>query len=204
VAWVWVVVAIAIVVALAVTTWALLTRRRVRTAWLRRRFGPEYERTLARYEDRAEAEDELTQRVERRQQLEIRPLMSASQGRYLNSWREIQAQFVDSPEAAVAAADGLIVAAMRERGYPIEDFEQRAADVSVDHPLVVEHYRAAHVIAERCARHEASTEDLRQAMQHYRVLFDDLVETRGDEPPSDEVGRAGAQTTTTNERKVRR
>src|SRR5207302_8208068 len=98
-------------------------------------------------DDRKEAESELSQRLERRRRLDIRPLRPEAGARYRHSWHEIQAQFVDAPEAAVASADAVIVAVMRECGYPVEDFEQRAADVSVDHPLVVENYRAAHAIA---------------------------------------------------------
>jgi hypothetical protein len=180
--WAWILIAIAAVVFLAVVAVAALaSRRRARTARLQERFGPEYDRAVDSTEDRREAEAELEQRVKRRQELDIRPLTPAARERYATSWRDVQAQFVDAPGAAIAAADGLIIAVMRERGYPVDDFEQRAADVSVDHPRVVENYRAAHDVAGRCARGEASTEDLRQGMQHYRALFEDLLERDDDE-----------------------
>jgi hypothetical protein len=106
--------------------------------------------------------------------------------RYLESWREIQTRFIDAPAAAVREADVLVWEVMRERGYPMDDFDQRAADVSVDHPNVVEDYRSAHATAQASERGEATTEDLRQALQHYRALFDELLETPGDEPMAGE------------------
>lgn len=109
----------------------------------------------------------------------------------------MQAQFVDAPDASVASGHSLVRAVMGERGYPLEDFEQRVADLSVDHPVVVEHYRAANTIAERSARGKATTEELRQALQHYRALFDDLLEAPADEPLSRE---AAAEHTNTQER----
>jgi hypothetical protein len=174
---------------IAVIAAALAARQRARTTRLRERFGPEYDRALDSRDDRKEAEAELRQRIDRREELDIRPLTPVARERYLSSWRDIQAQFVDSPQAAIAGADALIIAVMRERGYPVEDFDQRAADVSVDHPQVVENYRTAHDIAGRSSREEASTEDLRQAMQHYRALFEDMLETQTDEPLSRERAR---------------
>ncbi len=188
-AWIWVVIAVGVVAVVAVAAWLAAERRRTET--LRRRFGPEYDRTLEAHETRREAETELSGRVKRRQELEIRPLSDAARERYLASWRDVQGQFVDAPAAAVANAHSLVCAVMAERGYPVEDFDQRVADVSVDHPVVVEHYRAAHAVAERSARGEASTEELRQAMQHYRTLFDDLLET-GAEAPLTRDEEAGA------------
>jgi hypothetical protein len=213
-AWGWVLIVIAIVVVVAAVAAAVAAwRARTRTTRLHQQFGPEYDRTVGVRDDRKEAEAELQQRLERRSKLQIRPLAPAARDRYLNDWRTMQAQFVDAPEAAVSGADALIVAVMRERGYPVDEFEQRAADVSVDHPLVVENYRAAHAIAERSARNEATTEDLRQAMQSYRALFDDLLETSGAEADAplarersadDAAVRDGAPTSTRNERKVAR
>jgi hypothetical protein len=117
-------------------------------------------------------------RGKHRKSLEIRPLSQADHDRFSNRWNEVQSQFVDDPSGAVALADGLITEVMQARGYPTTDFTQRAADISVDHPIVVENYRAAHDIAERRSRGETSTEDLRQAMVHYRALFTELLEER--------------------------
>ncbi len=189
--WIWVVIALGVIVVLAAAAWAIASRRRTDT--LRRQFGPEYDVALRSHETRREAEAELSGRVKRRRRLEIRPLPDAARERYLASWRDVQGQFVDAPEAAVANAHGLVCAAMAERGYPVEDFDQRVADVSVDHPLVVEHYRAAHTTAERTARGEASTEELRQAMQHYRALFDDLLETGADAPLTREAAEGASR-----------
>jgi hypothetical protein len=146
-----------------------------RTGRLKGQFGPEYDRAVGAAESRREGEAELQARQERREELEIRPLSSASRTRYLEMWQRVQAQFVDDPRTAVASADSLIQSAMAERGYPVEDFDQRAADVSVDHPQVVEDYREGHRLAQASANGDDSTEDLRQAMRHYRSLFDDLV-----------------------------
>jgi hypothetical protein len=181
--WVWVVVVVAVVVAaLAVVAWLLVSKRRSQE--LRQRFGPEYDRTVREHDTRGEAEAELRERVERRKQLDIRELAPETRERYAQSWREVQAQFVDSPEAAVASAHSLVTSVMSDRGYPVDNFEQRAADVSVDHPVVVQSYRSAQAIAEKSVRGEASTEELRQAMQHYRTLFEELLEPGADEPVS--------------------
>jgi hypothetical protein len=155
---------------------------------LQEQFGPEYDRTLDSAENRRDAEAELAARDERRQQLDIRPLTEAARMRYMEMWRITQAQFVDDPRGAVQSADSLIQSVMAERGYPVEDFEQRAADVSVDHPHVVENYRQGHGLAQAGADGDQSTENLRQAMRHYRALFDELVEPAADEP----VGRERA------------
>jgi len=178
--WVWVLIAIAVVVVLGVVVWQALTRRR--TERLRDRFGPEYDRTIGTAENRREAESDLAAREERRDRLEIRPLSQAARDRYVQSWQAVQAQFVDDPSVAVASADSLIQSVMAERGYPVEDFEQRAADVSVDHPQVVENYRDGHRLAEESANGDGSTESLRQAMRHYRALFEELVEADADQP----------------------
>ena len=119
------------------------------------------------------AEAELAAREERVQQLHIRPLELAERERFTSAWQGVQARFVDEPREAVSQADELIAEVMAARGYPMGDFEQRAADISVDHPSVVEHYRAAHAVA---TRRDAGTEDLRQAMVHYRTLFEDMIE----------------------------
>jgi hypothetical protein len=173
--------ALIIVVAVVVVALLLVLVRARRTARLRRQFGPEYDRAVAQSGSRGAAETELEDRRQRRRELEITPLDPAARDRYLQEWRLVQARFVDSPGDATRAADRLISEVMRERGYPVEDFEQRAADVSVDHPQVVDDYRAAHAIAEANERSEATTEDLRQALVHYRSLFEDLLEVSEDE-----------------------
>jgi cytoskeletal protein RodZ len=182
--WVWVVIALAAVVVLAIVVWQTLARRR--TGQLQEQFGPEYDRTVGTAESKREAEAELQAREERRRELEIRPLPSAAGYRYLEAWQGVQSQFVDDPSAAVARADELIQSVMSERGYPVEDFEQRAADVSVDHPQVVENYREGHRLAQSSANGSGSTEDLRQAMRRYRALFDELVEPAADDPTARE------------------
>lgn len=168
---------IVVVVIVLALTWVLIRRRR--SARLREQFGPAYERAVIESGSRQAAEAELEDRRARREKLEIAALDRASRERYLEQWRLVQARFVDSPTEATRAADRLITEVMRERGYPVEDFEQRAADISVDHPEVVDDYRAAHAVAEANERSEASTEDLRQALVHYRSLFEDLLETHG-------------------------
>jgi FtsZ-interacting cell division protein ZipA len=179
-AWGWVLIAVAVVAVLAVAVWQMLARRR--TARLQQRFGPEYQRTLRAADSRREAEAQLQARQQRREQLEIRPLSQTAHDRYVQSWQAVQVQFVDEPRAAVAAGDGLIQNVMVERGYPIEQFEQRADDISVDYPQLVEHYRQGHRLAQMSAQGEDSTESLRQAMRHYRALFEELVEPASDEP----------------------
>ena len=176
--WVWIVIAVAAVVVLALLLWRAREARRRRE--LQGTFGPEYERTVEEAESKREAEAELRERQERREGLEIRPLAPGARDRYLRAWEQTQARFVDDPAAAVGEADDLIQDVMRERGYPVEDFDQRAADLSVDHPGVVDHYRSAHNIARRHVRGEADTEELRQALVHYRSLFDELLETRSE------------------------
>ena len=178
--WVWIVIAIAAVVVLGIVLWSAMRARRTKT--LREGFGPEYEHTVAEAPSKREAEAELAERRERREQLDIRPLSPGARDRYVEEWREVQARFVDDPAAAIGDADTLIQQVMRDRGYPVEDFDQRAADISVDHPEVVNNYRAAHGISIAHERERASTEDLRVAMVHYRSLFDELLETREGEP----------------------
>jgi hypothetical protein len=172
-AWVWVIIAIVVIVAVALAVWAATRKRR--TESLRQQFGPEYDRTVEET-DRREAESELERRRRRREELDIRPLAPGARTRYADEWRAVQARFVDDPPGAVARADELVTQVMRERGYPMDDFDQRAADVSVDHPDVVDDYRSAHDISMRSANDQAETEDLRQAMVHYRALFEQLLE----------------------------
>ena len=187
-------VAILIVLALLVVL-ALFASRRRRSRKLRERFGPEYDRTVAEAGDRKEAESRLQERTARRQGLDVVPLDPADRDRYVEAWRQTQARFVDEPAEATREADRLITAVMRQRGYPIDDFEQRAADISVDHPQVVDDYRAAQAIAAANERSEASTEDLRQALVHYRSLFEELLEVdRADNDRQPYDGRADRPT----------
>lgn len=168
-------IAVAIIIIALIALGAVLWSRRRRTEHLRDRFGPEYERTVENSGDRAKAEAELAEREKRVSKLDIRPLNSGERRGFLERWTDVQARFVDDPPRAVAYADALLGEVMKARGYPVSDFEQRAGDISVDHPVVVEHYRKAHDIAQREARGDAGTEELRQAMIHYRALFDNLV-----------------------------
>ena len=179
-----VVLAIAVVAAVA---WVVTQRRR--TERLTQRYGPEYQRTIESAGDRREAERELEARQKRVEQYDIRRLSPDERDGYLARWRETQAKFVDDPPGAISEADSLVQEVMQARGYPMADFDQRAADLSVDHPHVIEEYRAAHVIAERDANGGVQTEDLRQAMVHYRALFEDLLET--DEATSERELQAG-------------
>jgi hypothetical protein len=178
--WAWILIAVVAAVTLVAVVWAAM--RQKRTNRLRDRFGAEYDRTAEASDSKREAEAELRTREERRKELDIRPLAPATTDRYLQQWQAVQVQFVDDPTGAVATADRLIQSVMAERGYPVEDFEQRAADVSVDHPDVVENYRAGHALAESSAASTGSTENLRQAMRHYRALFEELVEPAADTP----------------------
>lgn len=172
--WAWALVAVGALVVVALVIWQAMKQRRTRE--LQGRFGPEYDRTLDAAESQREAEAELSARADRRDELEIRPLTTAARERYLVEWQRVQAKFVDDPDGAVRDADMTIQSVMADRGYPVDDFEQRAADVSVDHPQVVENYRLGHRLARASALGDGTTEDLRQAMQHYRLLFEELVE----------------------------
>ncbi len=168
---------LAAVVVVAIIVWVALRERR--TESLRRRFGPEYERTVRERGSAARAEAELSSRAQRVDHLAIRPLPPEHQRDYVERWRQQQARFVDEPREAIDQADHLVEDVMRERGYPVAEFDQRVADISVDHPRVVENYRAAHDIATRERRGQASTEDLRRAMVYYRDLFMELLEDPG-------------------------
>jgi FtsZ-interacting cell division protein ZipA len=196
---VYVIVAI-VVIALVIA--ALLVARQRRSQQLQEGFGPEYERTVEeRGGDQRAAEAELQERRLRREEFEVRDLDRGARDRYAERWRAAQRRFVDQPGPAVGEADALVIEVMRERGYPVADeFEQRAADVSVDHPTVVEHYRAAHGISARATAGEASTEDLRQAMVHFRALF---VELLGPDAGGREEGRADGTRQDENLREMR-
>ena len=174
----WAILAGAVLVALVIggaIGWMIVRRRHART--LRDKFGPEYDHAVEKTGSKRRAETELHRREQRVKQFDIHPLTNDQRIGYTESWKKVQANFVDAPVRAVAEADELVTEVMRERGYPMGNFEQRAEDLSVDHPRVVENYRAAHDLALRNDRGEADTEDLRQAMVHYRALFEDLLET---------------------------
>ena len=176
---------VGVLAVLLVVADVLLWRTR-RSQQLRAGFGPEYERAVTEHGDRGAAESELLERRERREKLDVQELEAAARERYAERWRATQRLFVDEPARAVAEADELVKSVMSERGYPVEDdFERRAADISVDHPVVVDHYRAAHAISMDSTRGEVGTEDLRQAMVHFRALFTELV--GGDERRPDEA-----------------
>jgi hypothetical protein len=165
---------VVVVLAIAWWQWREMTRRR-----LRARFGGEDDR-VARERGLSVAQRELGSRVSRVEALDIRQLAQDERARFGASWREVQARFVDDPPGAVAGADALVGSVMQARGYPVSDFEQRAADLSVDHPRFVENFRQAHAIAVEQSRGRVGTEDLRRAMVHYRALFEDLLGRDGD------------------------
>ena len=164
------------VLVLAVVGW--LVWQRQRSEQLRARYGPEYDRTVTQLGDQRLAESELLKRQQRVAALEIRALSPEQLNGYVQQWKTVQTRFVDDPKGAVTDADGLVEEVMRTRGYPVSDFDQRAADISVHHPRVVDNYRSARDIAQRHKVGKASTEDLRRAMVYYRDLFQDLLEDR--------------------------
>ena len=167
-----------IVVVIGAIAFAVLQKRR--SEKLRQHFGPEYDRAVAEGGNKRIAESRLEERTERVKKFHIRLLTVEDRARFTEQWDRVQAHFVDAPAGAVAEADQLIGDLMATCGYPVGDFEQRAADISVEHPIVTQNYRSAHEIAVRQARGQASTEDLRRAMIHYRALFDDLAGQRKD------------------------
>jgi hypothetical protein len=165
----------AIVIIAAVLVWLYVRNRKRTTAGLRQKFGPEYDRAVLAHGSERKAESKLEDREKRVEKLNIRDLVPTERERYSKEWEAVQSRFVDSPKGAVVGADDLVSSVMKIRGYPVSDFDQRAADISVDHPGVVENYRSAHEIALRLGKDQATTEDLRTAMIHYRSLFEELV-----------------------------
>jgi len=166
---------VVIVAVVVVAVIAFMLARRRRSQQLRQRFGPEYDRVLKKEGEVRRAEGVLEMRAKRREKFTLRPLPEESRLDFAERWRAVQAQFVDEPAGSVSQADALVNELMAARGYPMSDFEQRAADISVDYPGVVENYRTAHAIALRHQSGQASTEDLRKAMVHYRSLFEELL-----------------------------
>jgi hypothetical protein len=168
--------AVAVIVLVAVLAWLYARRRRTTTAGLRQRFGSEYERAVHEHGSERRAEAQLADREKRVERLKIRDLDPTERERFSGQWHALQSRFVDDPKGAVTEADELVSSLMQTRGYPVADFNQRAADISVDHPRVMANYRSAHDIALRLVKGDASTEDLRTAMIHYRSLFEELVQ----------------------------
>jgi hypothetical protein len=186
------VAAVIVIVLLVVVVAAVLFvgNQQKKRRQLRERFGPEYDRRVEAADDPKKAERELADLAHRRDKLDIRPLDPATRERYMLAWNQVQAQFVDQPAAALEAADTLVSQVMRDRGYPVDDFEQRADLVAVDHPQVVHHYRAAAQTRQRTD--EVSTEDQRVAFVHYRELFGELLDGDADESVTAERAEADA------------
>jgi hypothetical protein len=172
--------AVGVIIAIIAAIWLYSAKRRTKA--LRSKFGPEYNRTARAEGDAAQAEQILREREKRVKKLDIQPLTQEQRNEFADAWEHAQAEFVDDPTAAVAHADVLVQEVMQVRGYPVVDFEQRVADVSVDHPAVAQNYRLAHEIAKDHEREDVGMEKLRQAMLHYRALFADLLHDGGLEP----------------------
>jgi hypothetical protein len=177
-------VPVIIVVAIIIVVAALLVMRKRKSEQLRQRFGPEYDRTLQQHGDPRRAEAVLAEREKRVEKFSIRPLSAGDRERYAVEWAAVQRRFVDDPAFAVTEADKLLTTVMAARGYPMADFEQRAADISVNYPGVVQNYRSAREIVLRRGKGQATTEDLRQAMVYFRSLFDELLES----PKTEKIG----------------
>ncbi|MFC9621142.1 hypothetical protein ACFTXM_14435 [Streptomyces sp. NPDC056930] len=175
---VWIIIAVVLVLLLCTVAARMLTMRRRK---LREQFGPEYERAVEAKHGRRAGERELREREERHDALDIKPLPAPVRDRYTQDWTRVQETFVDRPDDAVHEADRLVTTLMSERGYPTKGYEQQLKDLSVQHGRTLEHYRAAHEVNDRSSRHQATTEELRGAMVHYRALFDELLHN-GDRP----------------------
>ena len=171
-----IVLAAVVIVVVAGGAWLYVRQRRSTTADLQQKFGPEYQRAVQEHGSERKAEAKLADRERRVEKLNVRDLDPMEHERFSKQWNSVQSRFVDSPKGAVTEADDLVSSVMKTRGYPVSDFDQRAADISVDHPRVVENYRSAHEIALRVGKDQTTTEDLRTAMIHYRSLFEELVQ----------------------------
>jgi hypothetical protein len=184
--WAWILLAVIVIVIIAGAAFAARSAgQRKRSERLKQHFGPEYERTLTQVGDEKAAEKELAARERQRDKLDIKPLSREHLAEFTERWRAVQAAFVDDPTGAVGDADQLVTEVMRTRGYPVDDFERRAADISVDHPTIVENYRAAnHIQQAQAGGIDVGTEQQRQAFVHYRALFDRLLEP---EPTHDDA-----------------
>ena len=181
------VILLLVLIAVVIAVGAILFWQRRRSAALQQRFGPEYQRAVGQFGDQRKAETELAAREKRVRHLDIRALTPDEQSRFTQAWKKAQTRFVDEPSQAAAEADILVKELMETRGYPMGNFEQRAADISVDHPNMVNNYRAAREIALRNHAGKATTEDIRQAMVHYRSLFEELLETAQPATQTEEV-----------------
>ena len=164
-------------VIIVLIAWLYLRKRKITTEGLRKKFGSEYDRAVLVHGSERKAETKLEDRAKRVDSLNLRDLDPAEHERFSKRWESVQTRFIDSPKGAVTEADDLVSSLMKARGYPVSDFDQRAADISVDHPRVMENYRSAHEIALRVGKDEATTEELRTAMIHYRSLFEELVQS---------------------------
>jgi hypothetical protein len=173
--WIWIVIAVVAVVVVAAVAYAAY--RSWQSRQLKQTFGSEYDRTVGDAPNKREAEAELRERRKAHDELEIRPLSPDARDRYAARWDATQARFVDDPKEAIGDADRLIQEVMRERGYPVDDFDRRTSDLAIDYGDVVDDYRKAHEIAERNRDGDATTEELRRAMVHYRSLFGELLES---------------------------
>lgn len=185
--WQWILIAAAIIVVIAAVVLAVRSGGgRKRSEQLKQHFGPEYDRTVHRTGDPKAAEKELAARARKRDKLDIVALSPVARNDFELRWAQVQTDFVDDPTRAVGTADLLVTEVMRQRGYPVDDFERQAADISVDHPHIVENYRAAHSIHDAQQRGEIDTERQREAFVHYRALFERLLDTT-DNTPSKEA-----------------
>src|SRR6478752_9748787 len=190
--WAWFFIAALVLIAIGGLIVAASSGRRKRTDRLKQQFGPEYERTVADVGEQQAAEKELVARERKRNKLDVRPLTRDALRAYSQRWRQVQTAFVDNPSSALDDADRLLTEVMRERGYPVDDFDQRAADISVDHPTVVENYRAAHTIHVSQQNGDVGTEKQRQAVVHYRALFEKLLNDDGRPHDTDTAQEASA------------
>src|ERR1700753_567690 len=184
--WEWILIAVAAVVVIAVVVVAAsVAAKRNKTKRMREHYGREYERLVSETGDEKAAEQELTARERKRDKLDIVPLSPSALSEFTTRWQEVQTGFVDNPATAVGVADRLVTDVMRQRGYPVDDFDRRAADISVDHPDIVDNYRAAHDI--HVSEQHADTEQQREAFVHYRALFEKLLETPTDNQAAQEA-----------------
>jgi hypothetical protein len=198
-----VIVIVAVLVIAAIVLVLVMSRRKRQTGELKEQFGSEYEQAVQQYGDPHKAEVELQARQKRVGAFDFHPLAQGERDRFAEQWKQTQGEFVDAPAEAVTDADHLVKQVMLQRGYPVGDFEQRAADISVDRSNVVTHYRAAHEIALKQEKGEATTEDLRQAMVHYRALFDDLLKPDTAEKISKDNGKVKEEKTSKDNGRVK-
>jgi hypothetical protein len=185
--WEWILIGASVVIVIAaVLVAATVANSRRKTRRLKQHYGAEYQRLASQAGGRQAAEQELIARERKREKLNIVPLRPAARSDFTTRWQQVQTRFVDDPATAVGVADRLVTDVMHERGYPVDDFDRRAADISVDHPQIVQNYRAAHGIHLSQLHGDVSTEQLREAFVHYRALFETLLDTTADNDASKE------------------